>query len=124
MERVCFLHKVKISRIVFDSVRAELNLDEVPIKDNPYNSYKSKCITLTEKKNTEVLLVLYIWAGTMQFTIDIYRNGQRIKRIEMFGPHGNVGYEFTRLDKEEFYKVSAEEFWKAYSHIPHNLKIK
>ena len=124
MERVCFLHKVKISRIVFDSVRAELNLDEVPIKDNPYNSYKSKCITLTEKKNTEVLLVSSIWLGTLHFTIDIYRNGQRIKRIEMFGPHGNVGYEFTRLDKEEFYKVSAEEFWKAYSHIPHNLKIK
>ena len=124
MERVCFLHKVKISRIVFDSVRAELNLDEVPIKDNPYNSYKSKCITLTEKKNTEVLLVSSIWSGTLHFTIDIYRNGQRIKRIEMFGPHGNVGYEFTRLNQEEFYKVSAEEFWKAYSHIPYNLKIK
>lgn len=122
MERVCFLHKVKVSRIVFDAVREALHLEEVTIKDNPYNPVRSKCITLAENHNTEVLLVSTIWSGTLHFTIDIYKKGQRIKRIDMFGPHGNVGYEFTRLDKEEFGNISVQEFWKAYDQIPKYLK--
>lgn len=117
MERVCFQNKIKISRIIFDIIRSELNIEHVLIQNNPYNSLKSKCIVLAENKHTQLLAVSTIYDGTLHFTLDLYRRNQRIKRVNMFGHAGNVGYDYTRKTREEFEKDCAKEFWKAYDTI-------
>ena len=117
MERVCFLNKVKLSRIIFDVIRQELNAEDILIQNNPYNPYKSKCIVLAENRRKQLLAVSTIYNGILYFTLDIYIKGQRTKRIAMFGPYGCVGYDYTRKEREEFEKDCAIEFWKAYDQI-------
>ena len=122
MERVCFLHKVKQSRIIFDVIRQELNIEDMLIENNPYNLIKSKCIVIMENKNTQVLAASTIYDGMLHFTLDVYKRGYRVKRIPMFGYCGQVNYDFTRKCREDFEKDCASEFWKAYDKLPIYLK--
>ena len=119
MERVCFLPKIKVSRIVFNVVRQELNLEDVPIENhpNPINR-KTKCIRIAENKNTLILLTSAIYAGTLHFFIEILKNNQVVRRIGMFSASGNVGYDYTRKTQEDFMKDCVTEFWKAYEKVP------
>ena len=66
----------------------------------------------------QIYVVSSIRDNALHFTMDIYRYSKRIKRINMFGLYGNVGYDYTRKNKEEFEKDCVIEFWKAYDKIP------
>ena len=122
MNRVCFLNKIEISRIIFNVIRKELNLENELIQRNPYNSCQSRCLVLMENKTTQVLAVSTIYDGLLHFTIDVYRKGYRVNRVCMFGPYGCVGYNFTRNEQKEFEKDCAAEFWNAYEQLPKFLR--
>ena len=122
MERICFLNKVEISRIIFDIIRQELNIEDRVIENNPYNEIRSKCILLNTNGNNQLYLVSTIYDGSLHFTLDVYRRGKRIRRSNMFGNAGNVSYTFTRQTKEDFEKDCISEFWRAYNNLPRYYK--
>lgn len=117
MERVCFLKRIEISRIIFNVIRREFNIENVLIENNPHIA-KSKSILLMQNRRFQIYVVSSIRDNALHFTMDIYRYSKRIKRINMFGLYGNVGYDYTRKNKEEFEKDCVIEFWKAYDKIP------
>lgn len=113
MERIYTLHKVKISRIIFDVIRKELQCEDKLIENNPY--YPGKCISIYQNNKYNLQVESTIHNGFLHFNINLYYGDIHIKRFNMFGSNGIVSYEYTRNTREDFEKLCIDEFRDAYS---------